>query len=182
MQTADRQIPPAGAARESPRRLLPLETLGYEHLRQKCLCNLLGRIADDPNAPDTMRSAVWALDYLENILPVHVSDEAEDLVPRLLAQGAGDDALDRACRALLTEHRSDGVLIARVKADLDLLGTARPLPRPLDFIMTTLALEEKLRRHVMWENAEFLPLVRRSLASADLRSLGRTMARRHGLS
>jgi hemerythrin-like domain-containing protein len=181
MQTGDRSIPPTGAARGKARRLMPLETLTYEHLRQKCLCNLLGRIVDDLYAPDMIKSAAWALRYLENVLPVHVSDEAEDLVPRLLAHGAGDEAVGEACRALLSEHRSDGVLVARVKADLERLSRGLPLARPLDFIMNALALEEQLRRHVAWENAEFLPLARRSLAFEDLTSLGRTMARRHGL-
>lgn len=181
MQTSDRLRRLTGTGQKWPRRLLPLETLNYEHLRQKCLCNLLGRIVDDLYASDTIKSAAWALDYLENVLPLHVSDETEDLVPRLLEHDAADEAVGKACRALVHEHESDRLLAAKIKVGLELLSRARPLPRPLDFIVDVLTFEENLRRHVAWENAEFLPLARHRLASEDLSSLGSAMARRHGL-
>jgi iron-sulfur cluster repair protein YtfE (RIC family) len=160
----------------------PLEALRFEHFKQRLLCDMLGRIVDDLHGRDTVKNAAWVLSYLENDLPLHVSDEAEDLVPLLLEHADTDGAVGEACDALVQEHESDEPLMAEVTAGLERLAGEWPLERPLDFIIRALMFEEKLRRHLAWENATLLPLARRFLGSADISSLRRRMASRHGLS
>jgi hypothetical protein len=168
------KTPLAGAALSDP-----IEYLKFEHFRQLVLCELLGRIVDDPYGADTGRRIPWVRRYLMNELALHAADEEQDLLPLLDLRCDDADALTTISEALERDHLSDERLKADVIGDLTALATGRPLDRPLEFIVRALAFEEHLRRHLMWENLTLMPLARRRLTTDDLATLGRNMARRH---
>jgi hemerythrin-like domain-containing protein len=157
----------------------PIEFLRFEHFRQLVLCELLGRIADDPCGADTGRSIPWVRRYLMTELALHAADEEQDLLPLLDRRCDAHDALGDISDALERDHLSDERLKAEIVRDLTALAAGRPLNRPLDFIVRILAFEEHLRRHLMWENATLMPLARRRLTTDDLATLGESMTRRH---
>lgn len=168
------ETPLAGAALSDP-----IEYLRFEHFRQLVLCELLGRIADDPYSADTGRRIPWVRRYLMNELSLHVADEEQDLLPLLDLRCDDGDALPEISGALERDHVSDERLKADVIGGLTTLAAGRPLDRPLDFIVRALAFEEHLRRHLKWENLTLMPLARRRLTTDDLAILGHNMARRH---
>ncbi|HEX7008110.1 MAG TPA: hemerythrin domain-containing protein [Alphaproteobacteria bacterium] len=157
----------------------PIEYLRFEHYRQRVLCDLLARIADDPTAPGNTDRVAWVLHYLETELVLHVADEEQDLLPLLGRRCSGADALPDISGALAQEHVSDEMLRRAVIVGLRALAEGRPLERPLDFIVRAQMLEERLRRHLVWENQTLMPLARRRLTRDDLATLGRRMMRRH---
>jgi hemerythrin-like domain-containing protein len=157
----------------------PIEYLRFEHYRQRVLCDLLARIADDPTEPDGAERIAWVLRYLETELALHVADEEKDLLPLLGRRCSGADALPDISGALEQEHVSDEALRVAIIAGLRALAAGQPLERPLDFIVKAQMLEERLRRHLVWENLTLMPLARRRLTGDDLAKLGRRMARRH---
>jgi hemerythrin-like domain-containing protein len=159
----------------------PIEYLKFEHFRQRVLCDLLGRIADDPYEADNRRRVAWVLGYLANELALHVADEEQDLLPLLGQRCNRGDALIDISGALEHEHGSDETLKADVIAGLATLATGRLLEKPLEFIVKAQMFEEHLRRHLVWENLTLMPLARRRLTPDDLVELGRNMARRHEL-
>ena len=158
----------------------PIEYLRFEHYRQRVLCDYLARIADDPTDPDHADRVAWVLTYLETDLVLHVADEEIDLLPLLNRRCNGTDAVADIGGALAHEHVSDEMLRTAVIAGLVALAAGRPLERPLEFIVKAQMLEERLRRHLVWENQTLMPLARRRLTGDDLARLGRRMARRHG--
>jgi iron-sulfur cluster repair protein YtfE (RIC family) len=166
---------PLGAAALSD----PLEYLKYEHFRQLVLCELLGRIADDPYSADAAHRIPWVRRYLTDELALHVTDEEQDLMPLLDLRCNGGDALTEISDTLEHDHVSEERLRADVVGELTMLAAGKTLDRPLDFIVKALAFEEHLRRHLMWENLTLMPLARRRLTTGDLATLGRNMARRH---
>jgi len=157
----------------------PIEYLRFEHFRQRVLCELLGHIADDPYGPDSRRRIPWVLQYLSKELVLHVADEEQDLLPLLGQRCDGADALSDISGALEHEHVSDESLSADIVAGLAALAAGRRLDVPLDFIVKAQMLEERLRRHLTWENLTLMPLARRRLTADDLAELSRNMARRH---
>jgi hemerythrin-like domain-containing protein len=168
------ESPLTGAALQDP-----IEFLKFEHFRQLVLCELLGRIADDPYGADSRRRIPWVRRYLMNEFTLHAADEEQDLLPLLDLRCNGDDALIEISDVMERDHISEERLKADVIADLTALAAGQPIKRPLEFIVTALAFEEHLRRHLMWENLTLMPLARRRLTAEDLAALGRSVARRH---
>lgn len=159
----------------------PIEYLRFEHFRQRVLCELLGRIVEDPYGAESRRRLPWVLQYLSRELALHVADEEQDLLPLLDQRCDRRDALTDISGALEHEHVSDETLRADIVMALAALAAGRPLERPLEFIVKAQMFEERLRRHLTWENLTLVPLARRRLTPDDLAELGRSMARRHAI-
>lgn len=160
----------------------PIEFIRFEHYRQRALCDRLGRVADDLGRPGATGDAAWILDYLSTDLPLHIADESEDLMPLLRERGESDGEVLAICDTLDREHERDERGRDRLLDGLRRLVTRRPVADPAQFVSAARAFQDKLRRHVVWENQTLLPLARRLLWTGDLESLGLRMARRHGYS
>jgi iron-sulfur cluster repair protein YtfE (RIC family) len=168
------ETPLAGAALRDP-----IEFLRFEHFRQRVLCELLGKITDDPYGTDAKRRIPWVIKYLTSDLTLHVADEEDDLLPLLSRRCSRSDALGDISGALEYEHVSDEMLRNSIILGLRALVGGRSPVRPLEFIIKAQMFEERMQRHLLWENVTVMPLARRRLTSDDLAQLGRKMARRH---
>jgi hypothetical protein len=160
----------------------PIEFIRFEHYRQRTLSDRLGRIAEDPHGPETAGDAAWVLDYLSTDLPMHVADEAEDLMPLLRERCPSRDQVEAICDALDRAHQSDERATGWLLEGLRRLAAHRLPADPQGFVGAALAFQDKLRRHLVWENQALLPLARKRLWTGDVESLGLRMARRHGYS
>ncbi|HVO14051.1 MAG TPA: hemerythrin domain-containing protein [Alphaproteobacteria bacterium] len=160
----------------------PIEFIRFEHYRQRTLCDRLGRVADDLNRPGAGGDAAWILDYLSTDLPLHIADESQDLMPLLRERCQADGQVHAICDTLDREHERDERGRDRLLEGLRRLAARRPVADPDHFVSAARAFQDKLRRHVVWENQMLLPLARKILWTGDLESLGLRMARRHGFS
>jgi hemerythrin-like domain-containing protein len=159
----------------------PIEFIRFEHYRQRTLSDRLGRIAEDVDGAATARDAAWILDYLDTDLPLHIADEAEDLMPLLRERCASRDHVQAICDTLDREHKNDEQAKDHLLDGLRRLAARLPLANPLGFTRAALLFQDKLRRHLVWENQTLLPLARKRLWTGDVERLGLRMARRHGL-
>jgi len=160
----------------------PIEFIRFEHYRQRALCDRLGRVAEDLGRPGASQDAAWILDYLSTDLPLHIADEAEDLMPLLRERCQSDGHVHAICDTLDREHEHDERGKGRLLEGLRRLVARRPVADPDHFVSAARAFQDKLRRHLVWENQTLLPLARKVLWTGDLESLGLRIARRHGYS
>ncbi|MGE5148061.1 MAG: hemerythrin domain-containing protein [Candidatus Eiseniibacteriota bacterium] len=158
----------------------PIEFIRFEHYRQRTLCDRLRRLADDLGRPGAAEDAARILDYLSGELPLHIADEADDLMPLLCERSVRRDEAQAIAETLDREHEADQRGIDRLFDALLCLAGGEPLAEPARFAAAARAFEDKLRRHLVWENQTLLPLARKCLWTGDVEFLGLRMARRHG--
>jgi hemerythrin-like domain-containing protein len=161
--------------------LEPLDFFLGEHLRQHAICAALDAIVLNPRHDRAREEIGCILTYLNEGLPLHLSDEEEDLFPLLEQRCLPADRVDEVLRLLRSEHEKDGELAEDVKAGLRRIADGQPLRDPERFFRSTVALAETQRRHLAWENAVVLPLARIRLSPQDLAALGAAMAARRGI-
>lgn len=82
----------------------PLEFIFAEHDRQRIICAVIERLANDLHASDARENAAHVLDHLENTLPLHIADEERDLFPLLWQRCLDDDGIDELLALLQKEH------------------------------------------------------------------------------
>ncbi len=97
----------------------PLERIRAEHFRQRSLCNLLIRLADDPFRRGGRQIARVARDYLAGPLVFHVTDEIDDLLPLLDARCGASDEIDRVHSILIENHLADIALADEVINEIE---------------------------------------------------------------
>ena len=173
----------AGTIEAIPENLLrePIDYLSADHFRQKVVCKLLDDIAFDPAGPEAVRLATIVLAYVEQELPKHIADEEEDLFPLLQQRCLAADNAGRLLSVLSEEHRQDSALCEEAREGLRALADGQEPSRGAAFVRAAAAFAETQRRHLAWEDDVLLPLARARLTAADLRQMGRAMARRRGV-
>ena len=163
----------------------PIEFLFTEHDRQRVVCAALERVADDCTAEDAQENAAFALNYLENELPLHIADEEEDLFPLLKRRCTADDDIDTILALLNEEHEVDRNYHLKLLEPLRSIAAGLNAADAVDlareagaFAIYSRAFAIFQRRHLAWENGTVLPLARKRLSEADQADLGRKMAAR----
>ena len=159
----------------------PLEYIFAEHDRQRIICAVLERLADDPYASDARANAAHILNHLENELPHHIADEERDLFPLLRERCLVDDRIDEMLALLQVEHEEDDAHCAALLAPLRSLAAGKPLGDESEFTILARDFARFQRRHLGWENGTILPLAERRLTDADHAMLGGNMAKRRGI-
>jgi hemerythrin-like domain-containing protein len=158
----------------------PVDYLQAEHYRQRTVCKFLADIALEPRAAAAKQMAT-VLGYLERDLPRHVADEEEDLFPMLRVRCRPEDNVEGLLHLLREEHVREQELSAAVIDDLRALSEGRRIQREADFLRAATALNEAQLRHLSWEDRLILPLSRKRFTPADMETVGRSMATRHGV-
>lgn len=158
----------------------PIDYLYAEHFRQRIVCKFLDDIVFDPAGPEAARLATIVLAYLEQELPHHVSDEEQELFPRLSGRCQAEDNAKRLLGVLSEEHRRDGEICEEVLEGLRALSEGREPSQGVAFVRAAAAFAETQRRHLAWEDDVLLPLARARLTAEDLMEIGRGMAKRRG--
>lgn len=121
-----------------------------------------------------------ALRYFREAAPKHTADEDESLFPRLRA------AAPAAAQAEVAALQADHDRATAAHAVVDDIGAAwlRDDRLPAERVARLRAVLEELRaiyhRHIAVEDERVFPLAARVLDGAQLREIGREMARRRG--
>jgi hemerythrin-like domain-containing protein len=156
----------------------PLDALLAEHFRQRAMCDLLDRLAEDPSGQRSCELARTILTYLREQLPLHVLDEERDLFQMLRDRTLAAEAIEEAFAQLRREHAEDERVAMLVKSGLEQLAAGRQPEHAEEFSSAARAFAEAQRRHVAFENSSILPLARTRLTAKDLARLARRMAAR----
>lgn len=156
----------------------PLDALLAEHFRQRAMCDLLDRLAENPSAPRSADLARIVLGYLCEQLPLHVLDEERDLFQLLRDRSLAAEAIEEAFAQLHREHVEEERVSSVVIAGLErMAGESKP-DDPEEFANAARAFAAAQRRHVAYENSSILPLARTRLTRKDLARLRRRMVAR----
>ena len=160
----------------------PLEFILAEHYRQLAVLNLVDHLARArSSAASRRRVAAAVLDFFRRDLSAHVEDEERDLFPLLRARHGANPELVAILDQLRAEHEADERVAAPLMAMLrDLAERPGATPR-VAFRVAASAFALAQRRHLAWENAVFVPLLRRLLTRRDLQLLSGAMAARRGV-
>jgi hemerythrin-like domain-containing protein len=156
----------------------PLDALLAEHFRQRSMCDLLDRLAEDPAEPRSAELARCILTYLREQLPLHVLDEERDLFQMLRDRTLAAEAIEDAFAQLRREHAEDERVAALVMSGLEKLAAGEQPEDAAEFGNAARAFAEAQRRHVAFENSSIIPLARSRLTRKDLSRLARRMAAR----
>ena len=160
----------------------PMEFLLAEHYRQLAVLNLIDHLARArSSAASRRRVAAAVLEFFGRDLAAHVEDEERDLFPLLRSRHGGNAELATILDQLRLEHEADERVARPLFAMLrDLVD--RPGAGPtVAFRVAASAFALAQRRHLAWENAVFVPMLRRLLTVRDKRRLADAMAARRGV-
>lgn len=160
----------------------PIEVLRADHERQRCFCEELSALVDDMFQSGREKLAASLLRFLVFDVSLNMEDEEELLEPLLRRRSMPHDHLPAMIRSLHNDHNATARLAGEISDGLDRLAAGHLPATPLDFIISSLTLVDKITRHVDWEDNNFLPLARSRLTSRDKAALGRAMARHRGVS
>jgi hemerythrin-like domain-containing protein len=154
-----------------------LEFIAADHLRERCVCMLLDRIAaGDCSAPQEVSRAV---DFLQTDLPLHLADEQEDLFPLMRRCCLPEDEIDRVISRLLLDHQQAGDSTPEVLSVLARVLQSAPLTLEAQQLLARFT--SFARRHLILETAVILPIARLRLRDSDHQSLRLRMMQRRGL-
>lgn len=152
----------------------PLGFIEHEHSLHLYLCDLLEQIADSlPDNVDlkTIEAAIYSIDGLFQ----HHKLEENCLFPLLKERAGPEDNIERILKHLKMEHASDESLASEVQENLERLALRQPPDNPDMLGYMLRALFENYRRHISWEDAVLLPLLRAHLTSDDLLKLANSL-------
>ena len=156
----------------------PLDALLAEHFRQRAMCDLLDRLAENLSGPRSSELARTILTYLREQLPLHILDEERDLFQMLRDRTLAAEAIEEAFAQLRREHAEDERVASLVMSGLEQLAAGKQPDDEAEFANAARAFAEAQRRHVAFENSSILPLARTRLTRKDLAKLARRMAAR----
>ncbi len=137
-----------------------LDQLGADHVMQRSICALLGRIADDLHRPNRHYDAAAAHRYLTQLLPLHVKREEEQLYMLLKRHEYPGDDVEAMFELLRAGHRDTFRLADELTDGLATMAGGGLPSRPNDFIITVHAFNHLLRALVAWEDETVLPYAR----------------------
>ncbi|ESR25763.1 hemerythrin domain-containing protein [Lutibaculum baratangense] len=158
----------------------PLAYLMADHLRQRVLCHVLDRLAEeDETDAGAAADVAW---HLQHEMRLHVIDEEEDLFPLLRRRGQGDEVVGEVLGRLALDHELDAAMSREIVQGLAAVIAApagADMPEALREVLRALARNQ--RQHVALENAVVIPLAKQRLTREDLRNLSLRMAARRGV-
>ncbi len=157
----------------------PLEFILADHLRQRNLCRLLDRLAEEPLLDHDLAEAL--ADHLAGDMAIHVLDEEEDLFPLLRRRAKAEDEVERVLGLLSREHAEDDRAAETIAARLREAVAAKHRSLDEEVRSALRGFAHRQRRHLAVENAIVMPLAEARLTVKDLQGLARRMAVRRGL-
>lgn len=157
----------------------PLDYILADHHRQRLLCVLCDRIADDGCSDRKTVSEI--IDYITNDMAVHVIDEEQDLFPLLRRRADPEDDIEEVLDKLSGEHAHDEALAEMIVSELGRALKASPQDLPAKLVEALKQFSHNQKRHLALENAMILPLAKVRLTKKDLEELSARMAARRGV-
>ena len=145
------------------------------------ISNQLIELADDRQLEPLLAEAEVLFIFLSEELPLHHSDEEEDLSRLLRLRGKPEDRTHSILAELDRNHAVESFLRRSIIIDLTRI-VAGDTKESLAYLFTDLrSFAEGQQRHLAWENEVVLPLAGRRLRPEDLEEMRRNMAARRGL-
>ncbi|MBY0565468.1 MAG: hemerythrin domain-containing protein [Hyphomonadaceae bacterium] len=171
-----------GPIERSPPALLkePLEFLFAEHYRHRHMCKVLEYLSIASGFEAGLIASTD--DFIRYDLALHVIDEEEDLFPLLRRRCSEEDDIEDVLGRLSADHALDQALAKTVRTLFAQSLEARVAPSAVaggPQALLQLARQEK--SHMALENAVVMPLARRRLTSDDLEALSLRLAARRGV-
>lgn len=153
-----------GAKQESEDDVVGLLLSCHRRIRHfSGLARTLGMRADLPDA-EVQSACDAVLRYFTVALPLHVEDEEQSLLPRLLAQAPG---LEPTLRQMESQHaRQEPLLEALIEALTALRGGPQEATHRKAVAQAADALSRDFAEHLVMEEAILFPAVRRELSHA----------------
>ena len=157
----------------------PLVWFFAEHYRHRKICRML---------QDYSKSVILERKQIEDILkfldfeiPLHIVDEERDLFPLLRRRCKAEDNMDQILEDLSADHAIDLQNCEKLTSYLDqALNEGRGLGVRRSWVDTIHQYCKDQLHHIAIENAVVLPIARIRLTKADLKKLGRNLAKRRG--
>jgi hemerythrin-like domain-containing protein len=148
----------------------PCAFLAAEHGRQRALLDHLERLARRSHGAAQPAIAKALVAWLACELPLHLTDEADSLMPRLTA----------AAPALVVRFEAEDLALRdlRQKVRGALAPIAAGHAAPDGFAATALAFAQLYRQRLSTEQAEVLPTARRVLDAAAFDAIAAEMRQR----
>jgi hypothetical protein len=181
MRTSETPASPLHRTIDPAEYLRPIEFIRRDHEQQRSFCERLDTLIDDLHQLGYQELAASLLEFAISDLPRCMEDEEGLLAPALMVCCAPEEDPKEIVSELLHQHQAAATLAAQTVDGLDRLAAGVPPSKPLDFIVSALQLAEILRRCADWEDGVLLPLAASRLTDEDQKSLGSSMARRHGM-
>ena len=146
----------------------------FNQLRQ-----LLELMREEPDSREIRRIAAKLIDFFEEVVLVHHSEEEQELFTAVMdaAANAEEASLARGyIKQLVAEHRELEKMWQQIEADIKRLAKGKSAD--LDQV-TANRLAEKYLAHAEFEEQIFLPLSAKMLSKNDLSALGLSLHMRH---
>lgn len=160
----------------------PIDFLLADHYRQRAVLNLIDNLVRDRATGEVRRRIANAvLTFFRVDLARHVEDEERDLLPLLRKRLSRSAELRGVFEQLQAEHEADERSMPLLTKMLSKLAARPGAALSIGFRVTAAGFVQAQRRHLAWENAVVLPLLRKHLKPSDLRELARRMAARRSI-
>jgi len=153
----------------------PLDFIREDHMHMRSVCEMMERVsrADPPDPIEISR----AICFLEHELVILIHDEDDDLRELLLTRCAPEDDIRATLERLSAEHETLAGMVPEL--DMALHSIHHEKRGATDGEATLLRdFADRLRRHLIVENAIVLPLARARLTEQDIAHLRNGMLRR----
>lgn len=153
----------------------PLDFIREDHMNMRVICGTMEKLSRSP-APDPAEIARLRHFLRHEIQPL-IRDEDEELRALLLIRCPVEDEIEPTLERLKAEHDTLGAMCPGLEAVLEsLLAGNRPATEGEATLLRDFA--DRLRRHLIVENAIVLPIARARLTEDDLAQLRRAMTGR----
>ena len=152
----------------------PLDFIREDHMRMRTVCAAMEQLSHSA-APDPAEVTAL-LDFLDHEIGVLIRDEEDDLRALLLLRCTEEDEIAPTLERLHGEHAALEALGPGLRAVLAGLDGARSATPEEAAQLTDFA--DRLRRHLIVENAIVLPIARARLLEEDIVQLRDAMIRR----
>ncbi len=156
----------------------PLDFLLRDHIGKREICARLDRIAAARTVDPDLDADVMG--FLGEALPLHHADETEDLFPLLRRRCTVEDEIREVIARLVADHARSEDDTPEVLAILR-AHAARSSTLSEGEAALLVGYSERMRRHLVLENAIIMPFARLRLTGPDLDSLRLRMLQRRGL-
>jgi hemerythrin-like domain-containing protein len=145
----------------------PFVKIAADHRAQIELCDILESIADRLPEPAERSLVNHALDLIERSWRPHMEFEENCLFPILRTRLCADSPAHDMLNQFEVEHANDSDVLGEIALALEAVVAPRPLCEPVAVGYLFRSFFESQRRHINWETAVVLPLLKDGLQRED---------------
>ncbi|RLL62928.1 MULTISPECIES: hemerythrin domain-containing protein [Rhodobacterales] len=153
----------------------PLEFIHEDHMHMRAVCELMERISHN-SLPDPVEIS-RLLRFLDHEIGLLIHDEDDELQGMLLVRCTPEDDIGPTLERLKVEHQTLSELCPRLRTVLTEMHDDKRAAKD-DEAAALRDFADRLRRHLIVENAIVLPIAQARLTDDDIVRLRNAMIRR----